>query len=55
MALQQVQRFSEALAYAQAVYSNFQTYSDRAAFEIEKAQRLIKDIQQAMQQPGCPS
>jgi tetratricopeptide (TPR) repeat protein len=41
-------RFTDARAYAEAALANFRTFGDRAAVYIQKAERLIAEIDQAI-------
>ena len=42
-------RFEDALEYARAALRDYQTYGEGATAEIGRAERLIADIEQAMQ------
>ncbi|MEP0884629.1 CHAT domain-containing protein [Trichocoleus sp. ST-U3] len=46
IALAQVERFNDALLYAQAALHNYETYSERAAADIQNARQLIAMIEQ---------
>jgi hypothetical protein len=48
VALRDADRLDEAHAYAEAALANFQTFGDRAADGIQKAERLIAFIDQAV-------
>jgi tetratricopeptide (TPR) repeat protein len=52
IALAQSGRLADAREYAYAALRNFETYGDRAAEQIQKAQRLIELIEQDMQEQG---
>ena len=45
-------RFADALDYAHAALRDFESYGDRAAKDIEKARRLIAQIERAQQAKG---
>jgi tetratricopeptide (TPR) repeat protein len=48
----QASRFDEALLYAQTALSNFETFGDRAAVDIQDAQQLIRLIEQSLKARG---
>jgi tetratricopeptide (TPR) repeat protein len=52
LVLAQASRFDEALLYAQTALSNFETFGDRAAVDIQDAQQLIRLIEQSLKARG---
>ena len=52
IALAQVEHFDDALLYAHAALHNYETYSERAAADIQNARQLIAMIEQDLAAKG---